>query len=465
MRIHRGKKLLGAALLACALPAGLAAQTTESANIDQKVAGLEARIAQLESELKAQKHPAMVNAAMPQETITPEGTPASPPANPPEARAEAPAPPPDPFAAIKSVLSGVAFTGFVDGYYGYNANHGVLSTGQAGTITEPFSFRRDAFGLNLVELQLDKPVDKSSPFGFRVALGFGDAINAVNECSFCFASSSGDGDQTGTQYLKEAYGSYMAPIGKGLQIDFGKWVTPTGAEVIETSQNWNYSRSLLFYYTIPFYHFGARVKYTVNDKFSITGYATNGWNNITPDDSNDKTGGVTVTISPTKKFSISETWMGGPRRQVGAFFLPGFGPADTGHWNNLSDTVLTFNPTSKLSLMANVDYDRQDLPGGGSVDYTGAAGYARYQFTPKVAFAARGEYLNDHTGFATGLPQHVWETTGTIERTLANHVIARLEYRHDESNHDFFPYGGGGGFISKQDTAKLGVVFLLQPAQ
>ena len=38
----------------------------------------------------------------------------------------------------------------------------------------------------------------------------------------------------------------VAPIGKGLQIDFGKWVTPNGAEVIETNQNWNYSRSLLF---------------------------------------------------------------------------------------------------------------------------------------------------------------------------------------------------------------------------
>ena len=126
------------------------------------------------------------------------------------------------------MLGGVNLTGLVDGYYGYNANHPPAP----GTITEPFSYRRDAFGLNLIELQLDKPVDKSSPLGFRVALGFGDAINAVNECSFCNASANGDGDQTGTQYLKEGYLSYMAPVGKGLEFDFGKFVTPAGAEVM-----------------------------------------------------------------------------------------------------------------------------------------------------------------------------------------------------------------------------------------
>jgi len=101
MRINRSNRLaLGAALLAFAMPAGLAAQTTES-NVDKKITALETRIAQLESELNASKKPALINA---QETTTPEGVPASPPANPQEARTEtttAPAAPPDPWAALK----------------------------------------------------------------------------------------------------------------------------------------------------------------------------------------------------------------------------------------------------------------------------------------------------------------------------------------------------------------------------
>ena len=111
---------------------------------------------------------------------------------------------------------------------------------RVGTATEPFHLTNSQFSLNLIELQLDKPVDKTSPLGFRVAFGFGQAINAVNNATIPVALRS-------AQYLKEGYMSYMAPVGKGLQIDAGKFVTPAGAEVIETNQNWNYSRSLLFY--------------------------------------------------------------------------------------------------------------------------------------------------------------------------------------------------------------------------
>ena len=60
------------------------------------------------------------------------------------------------------------------------------------------------------------------------------------------------GSPTFLQYLKEVYASVLAPVGKGLEIDAGKFVTPMGAEVIESDANWNYSRSLLFNYAIPF---------------------------------------------------------------------------------------------------------------------------------------------------------------------------------------------------------------------
>ena len=41
-----------------------------------------------------------------------------------------------------------------------------------------------------------------------------------------------------------------------VQWDAGKFVTPIGAEVIESQDNWNYTRSILFGYAIPFYHLG-----------------------------------------------------------------------------------------------------------------------------------------------------------------------------------------------------------------
>ena len=49
--------------------------------------------------------------------------------------------------------------------------------------------------------------------------------------------------------------------------------------MIESKDNWNYSRGLLFSWAIPYYHTGLRATYAVNDKVSLAGFLVNGWNN------------------------------------------------------------------------------------------------------------------------------------------------------------------------------------------
>ena len=124
-------------------------------------------------------------------------------------------------------------------------------------------------------------------------------------------------------FLKEAYLDYLFPLGKGLTITVGKFVTPMGAEVIESNANWNYSRGLLFDYAIPFLHFGANAKYTFNPKWALTGYLVNGWNNtvidhdVRPPDRNlghapNLTYGVSVAYTPNAKWSVTENYFAGP---------------------------------------------------------------------------------------------------------------------------------------------------------
>jgi len=431
---------LGFVFLACTLSVGVMAQTS-SAETDRRIADLEKQLEAIRTELNALKTAPAAPTPAPMTHEAAAATPAT-------------APAPNPLAGITSVLGGVNLTGLVDAYYGYNANHPT-----DGTATEPFQFENGQFNLNLLELQLDKPVDKTTPLGFRVALGFGQAILAVNGTPFELARNL-----PAAQYLKEGYMSYMAPVGKGLQIDVGKFVTSAGAEVIETNQNWNYSRSLLFYYAIPYYHMGARAKYTFNDKWSVTGFAMNGWNNVVATNTG-KTGGLSIGWNPNKKLSITETYLAGP--------LDRFGTGDNGPWNHLSDTVVTYNPNAKLSLMANIDYDFDTgaLGKGKSGDYAGIAAYAKYALTPAVAVAGRYEYFNDHDGFATGIPnyittakgQHLNEFTGTIERKIAGHLLSRLEVRHDESNQRFFQRGSLSA-VKGQTTVDAGLVFVLEPS-
>jgi hypothetical protein len=430
--------VLGLVLLICAAGPAIFAQTTTQpspADLEKRVADLEKQLQALRAELST------AQAKSPETPVAPATAAATP----------APAPA-DPLSGISSVIGGSTFTGLVDGYYSYDANQ------PANHIAGNHFFDNSAneFALNLIELGLTKTPDASDRLGYTATLGFGNAMSVVNS-----------GDPSFLQYVKEAYMSYLAPVGKGLQIDFGKYVTPAGAEVIESNQNWNYSRSLLFYYAIPYYHFGLRAKYTFNDKWSLTGYVMNGWNNVVSTNSG-KTGGLTIAWNPTKKVSLSENWLGGP----GAL------PLDNMGWRNLSDTVLTYNPNAKLSLMVNGDYGRVEKALGfvDPAEYYGAAGYIKYQVNPKWAVATRYEYLNDPEGVATGTynaaagtapaffvptPGHVQEATGTVERRIAQHLITRLEFRHDLATQPMFLKGTTP--VLGQSTATAGLIFVWEP--
>jgi hypothetical protein len=347
--------------------------------------------------------------------------------------------------SLSSLLGPTTLSGFVDVYYGQNFNNPASQTNGLRF----FDGATNAFGLNLVELVVDKTPDPSnSRTGYHVALGYGQAMNTVNGSE----PKAGLGFD---QYLKEAYFSYLAPVGKGLQVDVGKFVTPAGAEVIETKDDWNYSRGILFTYAIPYYHFGMRAKYAFNDKYSLTGYLVNGWNNVL-DNNTGKTYGMTFGWNPNKKFGVAQTYMAGPEEN-----------GTNSNLRQLSDTVITYSPTAKLSFMLNGDYGRGDRylidpvtnTFSHPVFWTGVGGYAKYAFNSTSSFATRYEYYDDHDGFTTGtlVPTHFNEFTMTVERLMAHHIISRLEYRRDMSNQPVFLKGTNP--VLDQNTLTAGMVF------
>src|SRR4029079_19108561 len=112
--------------------------------------------------------------------------------------------------------------------------------------------------------------------------------------------------------IQQAYVSYLAPAGKGsLQLDFGKFVTPAGFEVIESKDNWNYSRGFLFSLAIPYYHLGMRAAYSPSDKFTVTGFLFNGWNNSV-DNNGGKSVGGSVTGKPPGAPAPNGNYIGRP---------------------------------------------------------------------------------------------------------------------------------------------------------
>jgi len=351
----------------------------------------------------------------------------------------------------------------VDVYYGHNFNNPASQTNGLRF----FDGGTQQFGLNLVELVVDKAPDAaSSRTGYHVALGFGQAMNTVN--------GTDHGGLSFDQYLKEAYFSYLAPVGKGLQVDVGKFVTPHGAEVIETKDNWNYSRGLLFSYAIPYYHFGMRAKYAFNDKYVLTGFLVNGWNNVV-DNNSGKTFGASLALTPTKKLSIIPTYLTGPETNSGTFGTTGTGSLvsvnSTTAWRHTVDVVVGYNATSKLSFLANVDYARGDRTSfdittnafSPAVWWTGFAGYVKYAPDDKDYGAVRYEYFEDHDGFATGSPNpriHFNTITATYQRTISSYLLTRLEYRRDMSQFPVYQLSNFVPGVKHQDTISIAMILL-----
>lgn len=353
-----------------------------------------------------------------------------------EAAPAAAAAPAAPTENGKSFLGSTKLTGHVDGFYNYNFNHPHSRVSDF----RAFDSAANQFSLNLIKLQFEKTPDVSnSRLGYRLSFGYGDAMNVVNGTDPAGLGFS--------QYLYEAYFSYLAPVGpNGLMVDFGKFVTPHGAEVIDSHQNWNYSRGILFTYAIPFYHFGLRSTYAFNDKLSMTGFLVNGWNSVV-DNNTGKTVGVSFGIKPLSKVSLSTSYMAGPEQE----------DMNRG-WRQLSDSLLTINATDKLTFMFNYDYGTERFADLNAVTkWQGVASYVRYAFNDDYAVAARYEWYNDPEGFTTGLRQQLKGITGTFERRIAKKLVTRLEFRHDYSNEPVFTRGDQPH--NKQTTVAAGLMY------
>ena len=157
---------------------------------------------------------------------------------------------------VLKFFANTELSGFADVYYLYNFNKPgtayKLGDVEVENALRAFDVAHNSFSLNLAEIAVEKKPTADSRGGFRIDLDYGPTAAMVAYDPAARAS---------IQNIQQAYVSYLAPTGYGLQFDFGKFVTPTGNEVIETKDNWNYSRSLLFALAIPYYHMGMRAAY------------------------------------------------------------------------------------------------------------------------------------------------------------------------------------------------------------
>jgi len=321
--------------------------------------------------------------------------------------------------------SGISLSGYIDTAYSHLSGMGVFSSGVPDRVfdTEPNSFNLHQAAITIAK----QPKE-----------GFGGVVNltAGRDARVIHAFDT----NTESQFdVTQAFGQYAHGP---LTVIAGKYVTNAGAEVINSTADVNYSRSILFGYAIPFTHTGLRATYAVNDMVSVIGGVNNGWDDVR-DTNKQKTWEFGLSATPLKSLTISAV------DYAGTEDIGGTAPIGVEGKRNIFDIVATYTANDMLSFTLNYDYGTQDNASSINPDgmdkakWSGLAGYVNYMLNDKWRVVVRGEYFDDKDGYRTGVVQKWKEGTVTLAYLPSKSMEFRGEVRTDNSDQSSFVKSDG----------------------
>ena len=356
----------------------------------------------------------------------------------------------------------------IDTYYAYNFNHPVGRV----NLLRAYDVLSNEISLNQASVIFEHAPDLSAGrrWGARLDLQFGQATDTLQ------GNPSNEPRPQIYRNIFQAYGTYVVPIGKGINVDFGKWSSSLGIEGNYSKDQMNYSRSY-WYDFLPFYHMGLRATIPVNQRFAINYWVVNGTNQVEATNGfKDQLFGFTATPSRAISWTVNY-YLGqehpdrapadscGPVPIQPGLCFSAIRPAPDGR-THVVDSYVSWQATSKLALAFEGDYFVQRLwrnaaPGRSSAPAhtDGGAAYIKYQLTPKLAIATRAEYMSDRGALFSGISQALKENTVTLDYKVSDGLLMRYEWRRDFSNQPSFLSDLQGVFNKDQNTATLGLVW------
>jgi len=417
---------------------------------------------------------------------------------------------------VETAQKGITLSGYVDTSYTYQfagaGQYGPTGTNAGGgpgntqAALRQFDTSNNTFNVNAVKIALEKALPDKNEWaaGFRIDTIYGSDAKYLGDTAF-----NGTGGNSSGLALEQALVKFRIPVGNGLDIYMGKFVTFLGYEVIESPANPNFSRGLLFTNAIPLTHTGIYADYKFNDIVEAKFGIVDGWNNSTSSSvtntpsgtfspsgsSNDDgsfgkalTGQINIT-NPGKNANICQSFIYSPEGEPGVVGADNSTVVVYDIWGNWNPT---FVKDSALTLGFNVDlgyssggtpYSTSSIPGGiggstnglpDSTTWWGIALYSKYQFNKVVSLAGRAEYLhedpaanpkfnpdtaetnpNSPTGILSAGNQDDFSFTATLAFNIWDNLLTRVEYRYDHIYAGDEGGAGGVGSAYKSDQNEL----------
>jgi hypothetical protein len=313
---------------------------------------------------------------------------------------------------LENVLDKLPFdiSGSVDAYVQTNFTPKATSD----VANESFSYNANSFNLGMANLMLSKQIGK---VGFMVDLGFGPRAVAAN----------------GSDYsaIKQLYVSY-APA-EWVELTFGTFSTFFGYELIEPTNNFQYSTSLAFQ-NGPFFHTGLKANFT-KDKFNFLVAVMN------PTD--------TKEVFERRKFVGAQLGYSGDNGGVFLNYVGGsqVGPDDDGlanafrHSLDLTGSIgVGAEKGGLIGVNAALHYESGTLTDGEveedyKAKYFTAYLYAQGDLSEKFAVGGRLGYFGDYDGLVgLGTKAH-FDATVNAKVTIGPLALipeVRVKYAKDE---------------------------------
>ena len=335
---------------------------------------------------------------------------------------------------LETSQKGVIISGYVDTSVEWAVSPGTERSAGIDVGLIPFRgpYKQDGFNMNVVELNIEKPMDEApAASGFKVSLLAGPDAVGYNDPD---PLNLGTGDVGFA--IKQAYIALRAPIGNGIDFKIGVFDTIIGYEVFEAGSNPNFTRSWGYYWE-PTEHEGILASYRFTDNVSASVGVANTLSagimsrNVRSgatefDNFWCKTWMASVTLTAPEDWGF----LSGSALYLGV--VDGFSIGITDDQLNFYAGAVVNTPVTGLTFGMAYDYIDQSLSTGPNSDYMvhNIGLYSSYKVTEKLSVHGRGEY-----GFycADSSIDDVcyWGLTGTVQYDLWENVVSRLEIRHE----------------------------------
>lgn len=405
-------------------------------------------------------------------------------------------------------ISGTVLTSYTQNFNNPYTNNNQLRV---------FDTAANSFMANLAQIVFERPANAEGTGADRV--GFRARLNFGTDARFSRARTNIQPGNDNTELdMQEMYAEYIAPIGNGLKIQFGKINTLIGYEVINAWENPNFSRTMMFGLSQAFTETGIRFNYTFSKMVAASVGLVNGWDNI-EDNNRGKTVTWLLQVTPHDRFGVN--------------FFGGYGP-EQGNGNNngtfatvgvcqngttgcdpsakrlVMGAIITIKPIDSTTLIlepyygneSNASTTRAAAGEPPNSRWNGFVGYLIHDLNDQTqpnAFSlrVRGEIWEDSGGsracgggvnivggnntcagsgsgqtiitpsnlpavtnnpFVAGNGLTAWETTWTLQWKPMPALQTRVEYRYDHADHNVYLYGTKA--VNNSNTLGFSVAYM-----